>query len=389
MSLGYEKIKTIEKFAKDFFLNQAQDKSLAYPFPMYWEAAYSVEVKKVIKKNQNIINEEGEASKRIKTTTLYALDIKNSSGRSFFKTSSSKTNISPGDIANDFLSIFKPPVNNSPNIEDEIDIDALNIFLSKYQYPAVNIEAETNGHNQISTVIVGKMDNAESNNYIIDEQIPKSDSLNSQIWDEKEPLVIWENHQNNENFALNETTDTENFGIDHTFSTVGYVKTHRAYYPMDKDIEDYIHALRRLFDDLYVIRTTKVGSISFDLNYLHYFNLNTKSNTTFTYHKNINSLILLDASNALDKYDLLKCIRCGKLYFKNKGQKVCPYGCKPPSLMTKAEIAQENIKSSNLSNNYRRLAFLKKLNREGLSFEEKNKRLKEEGFELLKSKKKK
>lgn len=385
MSLEYEKIKTLEKFAEDYFLNQAQDKNLAYPYVLDWEAAYSIEV---IKENQDTINKKGEESKRIKATTLYALDIKNSSGRSFFKTSNGKINLSPGDIANDFLSIFKPPVNYSPKLEDEIDINALNIFLAKYHYPAINIEKETNKLNEVPTIIVGKT-KKEDYEYTIDERKLESERLIINTLGDNEPIVVWNDHLDNEETKLIETTDTENFGIEHTYSTRGYIKTNRTYYPTDSDIEHYVHAFRRLFDEIYEIRHPKIGSISFDLNYRHNFNLNTKTYSTYTYHKNINSLILLDVSNALDKYEFSKCIRCGKLYFKNKGQKVCPYGCKPPSLMTKAEIEKEHIKSSNRSNDYERLAFLKRLNREGLNFEEKNNRLKEEGFELLKFKKKK
>lgn len=318
MSFEYEKIKTLEQFAEDYFLNQAQDKSGTYVFSLDWEATYNIEVTK--------------NNRYHKTMTLHTLDVKNPFIGSTFKTSSKKFNFVSGDIANDFLGIFK---NNSRVIADEtdIDLDSLNNFLVKYNYPKIQFSKETSESQKTPAIAVSKK------------------------------------------------------GIEDTYSQSGRVRINETYFPRKNDIESYIQALRSLYLEIYRIRHG-VGFISFDLNHHHHFNLKEKNNTISSHHNTINSLILLDVSNTLDKYELSKCIRCGKLYFKNKGQKVCPYGCKPPSLMTKAEAENENIKSSNLSNDYKRLAFLKKLNRKGFSFEEKNKRLKEEGFELLKSKKK-
>lgn len=319
MNFEYEKIETLERFAEDYFLNQAQDTEGTYIFSLDWEATYSIEVTK--------------SNRYHKTMIQHTLDVVNPFISSTFKTSSRKFNFVTGDIANDFLGIYK---NNSRSIADESDIDivSLNNFLVKYNYPKIQLSIETS-----------------------------------------EP-------QKTPAFAISKA------GIKDTYSQSGRTEIYETYLPRNNDIGNYLQALRSLYIKIYRIRYG-IGFISFDLNHHHHFNFKEGSNIISSRHNTLNSLILLDVSNALDKYDLAKCIRCGKLYFKNKGQKVCPYGCKPPSLMTKAEIEKENIKSANLSNNSKRLAFLKRLNREGLSFDEKNKRLREEGFELLKFKKKK
>ncbi len=89
-------------------------------------------------------------------------------------------------------------------------------------------------------------------------------------------------------------------------------------------------------------------------------------------------------SNSIGKYNFNICSICKKHFFQNNKQKYCQR-CKPLSKMTKTEMESKSMTSTNLSNDYERLAYLRKLHRiiPKLTDAEKNARLKEKGFAIL------
>ena len=326
MNIDYSKIETVNKFA----IKYAEQNPLSNSTVLFlnnWHADYSIKVKKYVKYNHS---NNSSRDYNLKTTIDCSLNIRNM--YNFVSTDISSRNIDfcIGDIVNEYLNIFTP-INSDGLLDFNININLLNNFIKKYCYPPVSYEVDSKEINE------------------------------------------------KENIGINKD------GMQIINSSVGFKKNIVKINPFEHQIKDYVNALKDLYYKIFCINYGK-GLLNFKVTYYHQYSC---TNGEFVQDKlihqeSIDSIILYDVSNSIERYKFMKCPICNKYFFQNNKQKYC-ISCKQLSKMTKSEIEEKQIKSNILSNNYERLAYLRKLNRvePKLTDKEKNKLLKERGFKPL------
>ena len=331
--VNYSKISTLNKLAIHYYKKNAIEDT--FVLPNNWLAEYSIITKKVFAltgehrqgydKRGN--NEEYEEIRRNKTTVECSLFIRGVFKRLKKTTPKDSHSLRVGDITNEFLSIFIPKkAKKHEPVSYDVDIDSLNRFIVNYCYPPVSTSKETSIDNTTDCVYV----------------------------------------------------DRTGGGIMKVSN--GKKKELRIIYPFDKQIEEYVDALQKLFS--YISSAACIiGRYSFDVSYYNTFDRLKNTYETKIVQETINSILLYDASYAIKKYAYLECPVCHKHFFQNKKQKYCS-SCKPMSQMTKEEMERYSLKSTNLSNDIKRNAYKKKLSRmkPKLTVEQKNEMLIEAGF---------
>lgn len=346
----HSKVATINKFLK------SSKKVILVPIDSWtynlWEADYTIITK--VRNIRDPHDDEVENEKKLSTKIDYNFSI-----RSAFFSEKIIKNYIVGDLANLVFQVF------ILGDDDEwiVDIDALNKLIINYNYPPfeqVNQFDPIDRENKINQNIQGYAKRIGDIKKIVNKNgkiFLQFDDKILRIVDSLLPLLC----------AGKEKIES------------------KLIFPTDLDIDQYILEIFLVFSLIYY-SNFKGSSFGFNVHFRCNYDDKNEHKQKSIHQSSFGEIIKYDAMLASERFKLVECECCGRLFFKNRHQatKICTSPtCKPVSKMSNKELEERGIKSNKLSNNKLRRSTLRMCERNKLSKDETNKVLIERGLAPL------